>query len=176
MRLLWEFLIFVLVVEKQFRVTQGQFMPQISLQTPVGALIVHATDAAITRVEWGEGPDEGTPLLREAVAQLRAYFGGALEQFDLPLEVGGSAFQKAVCAEMLKIPFGETVTYGDIAKVLGCAAQPVGRACGGNPIPIIIPCHRVMGAGNKLTGFSGAGGVETKVALLRHEGAASLLI
>ena len=151
-------------------------MPQISMQSPVGSLIIQATDTAITGVAWGAGPGKETPLLKEAVAQLKAYFEGTSGRFDLPLEVAGSAFQKAVCEEMLKIPFGETVTYGDIAKVLGCAAQPVGRACGGNPIPIIIPCHRVMGAGNKLTGFSGAGGVETKVALLRHEGAASLLI
>ena len=77
---------------------------------------------------------------------------------------------------MLEIPFGETRTYGDIARALGQSAQAVGAACGGNPIPILIPCHRVMGAGGKLTGFSGKGGVETKVALLRHEGAGAFLI
>ena len=82
---------------------------------------------------------------------------------------------RAVGAEICKIPFGETVTYGDIAKRLGISAQAVGQACGANPIPIIVPCHRVMGA-QGLTGFSGAGGVETKVALLRHERAGSFLI
>jgi methylated-DNA-[protein]-cysteine S-methyltransferase len=76
---------------------------------------------------------------------------------------------------MSAIPLGETRTYGDLARELGAAAQPVGNACGANPIPVIIPCHRVLGA-NGLGGFSGSGGVETKVALLRHEGAAGLLI
>lgn len=130
----------------------------------------------ITRLDWGGAPHGHSTLLEEAVAQLAKYFAAELTRFDLPLRVNGSAFQKAVCDEMLKIPFGETVAYGDIAKTLNVAAQPVGRACGGNPIPIIIPCHRVMGADGKLTGFSGGGGIETKVALLRHEGAASLLI
>ncbi len=88
----------------------------------------------------------------------------------------GSDFQRAVCDAMSAIPFGETLTYGDIAKLTGNSAQAVGNACGANPIPIIIPCHRVMGAGGKLVGFSGAGGVETKVQLLRLEGAAGLLI
>jgi len=87
----------------------------------------------------------------------------------------GSDFQRAVCTAILAIPFGHTRTYGEIARDLGVPAQAVGGACGGNPIPVIIPCHRVMGA-KGLTGFSGAGGVETKVALLRHEGAAGLLI
>ena len=76
---------------------------------------------------------------------------------------------------MRAIPFGETVTYGDIARALGAPAQAVGQACGGNPIAIIIPCHRVLGSGG-LGGFSGAGGVETKVALLRHEGGYPFLV
>lgn len=76
---------------------------------------------------------------------------------------------------MLAIPLGEIRTYGDIAKALGTPAQPVGNACGANPIPVIIPCHRVLAA-SSLGGFSGMGGIETKVALLRHEGAAGLLI
>ena len=76
---------------------------------------------------------------------------------------------------MQAIPFGDTLTYGDIARRLGAPAQAVGQACGGNPIPVIIPCHRVLGA-RSLGGFSAAGGVDTKVWLLRHEGAAGLLI
>jgi methylated-DNA-[protein]-cysteine S-methyltransferase len=91
------------------------------------------------------------------------------------LRVKGTDFQRDVCDAMSAIPFGYTRTYGEIAKDLGVPAQAVGQACGGNPIAVIIPCHRVMGA-KGLTGFSGAGGVETKVALLRHEGAAGLLI
>ena len=144
--------------------------------SPVGRLSITEENGEITRLDWGGAPQGHADVLDEAVAQLAAYFAGDLTAFDLPLRVHGSDFQRAVCDEMLKIPFGDTVTYGDIAKALGVSAQPVGGACGGNPIPIIIPCHRVMGAGGKLTGFSGAGGVETKVALLRHEGAAGLLI
>ena len=145
-------------------------------QSPVGLLSITEENGEITRLDWGGQSVGQAPVLDRAVAQLSAYFAGDLDVFDLPLRVDGSDFQRAVCDEMLKIPFGETVTYGDIAKTLGVSPQPVGGACGGNPIPIIIPCHRVMGAGGKLTGFSGAGGVETKVALLRHEGAAGLLI
>lgn len=146
-----------------------------SVSSPFGDLTLVEDEGEISGLEWrGEAGDD-TPLLREAEAQLRAYLGGARQVFDLPLRVDGSDFQRAVCAEMRKIPFGETVTYGDIAKALGAPAQAVGSACGGNPIPVIIPCHRVMGA-KGLTGFSGRGGVETKVALLRHEGAGGFLL
>jgi methylated-DNA-[protein]-cysteine S-methyltransferase len=144
--------------------------------SPVGRLSITEENGEITRRDGGGTPQGCADVLEAAIAQLAGYFAGDVTIFDLPLRVQGSAFQQAVCEEMRKIPFGETVTYGDIAKVLGVPAQPVGGACGGNPIPILIPCHRVMGAGGKLTGFSGAGGVETKGALLRHEGAAGLLI
>ncbi len=146
------------------------------IQSPVGALSIFENDGAIVRLAWGAAPVSRSCVLDNAAQQLAAYCGGELHGFNLPLHVAGSDFQQSVCAEMTKIPFGETVTYGDLAKTLGCAAQPIGRACGLNPIPIIIPCHRVMGAGGKLVGFSGQGGVDTKVALLRHEGAAGLLI
>lgn len=147
------------------------------VETQFGPLSVTETQGAITRLTWdGQAQGEETDVLREAAAQIAAYAAGRLERFDLPLRVDGSAFQQAVCAAMRAIPFGYTRTYGEIAKELGHPAQAVGQACGGNPIPIIIPCHRVMGAGDRLTGFSGAGGVETKVALLRHEGAGGFLI
>jgi methylated-DNA-[protein]-cysteine S-methyltransferase len=151
-------------------------MPTLTLQTQFGRLGLVEEDDAIVAVKWN-AHDEGlaTDLLREGIAQLRAYDEGTLEKFELPLRVSGSDFQRAVCYQISAIPFGYTKTYGEIAKALGRPAQAVGSACGGNPIPIIIPCHRVMGA-KGLTGFSGAGGVETKVALLRHEGAAGLLI
>ncbi|MEM9127769.1 MAG: methylated-DNA--[protein]-cysteine S-methyltransferase, partial [Pseudomonadota bacterium] len=97
------------------------------------------------------------------------------DRFDLPYRVTVSDFQRQVCDLMFAIPLGETRTYGDIAKDLDQPAQLVGAACGANPIPVIIPCHRVLAA-NGLGGFSGDGGVETKVALLRHERAAGLLI
>lgn len=151
-------------------------MPVALVDSPFGQLAVHEDAGAITKLLWQgvtEGPE--SDLLAKARAQLTAYFEHQLDQFDLPLRVAGSDFQRDVCTAMSAIPLGETRTYGDIAKELKASAQAVGNACGGNPIPIIIPCHRVLGA-DSLGGFSGAGGVETKVALLRHENAAGLLI
>ena len=146
------------------------------IDTQFGTLTLTEEDGALVRLDWGvSGRADTSKVLDHAVAQLRAYDEGALTTFDLPLRVKGSQVQSNVCTAMSAIPFGDTLTYGDIAKQLGIPAQVVGQACGGNPIPIIIPCHRVMGA-KGLTGFSGAGGVETKVALLRHEGAGGFLI
>lgn len=144
------------------------------MSSPVGPLVLTEEGGLIVRLNWGgEGVDD-TPLLREAAAQLQDYFAGRRSVFDLPL-----AFQPgltgAVQRAMLAIPLGETRRYGDLAKALGVPAQAIGQACGANPIPILIPCHRILGA-TGLGGFSAPGGVETKVALLRHEGAASLLL
>ncbi|MDF3351581.1 methylated-DNA--[protein]-cysteine S-methyltransferase [Sulfitobacter sp. KE34] len=151
-------------------------MKQASLSTPFGDLIVTEKDGAITALGWGlaAGQDR-SEVLDTALRQINEYATGQRQHFDLPLRVTGSDFQRAVCAAIAAVPFGHTRTYGEIARDLGVPAQAVGGACGGNPIPILVPCHRVMGA-KGLTGFSGAGGVETKVALLRHEGAAGLLI
>ncbi len=147
-----------------------------TVETQFGTLFVREEAGEITAVGWGRARNDGrSDLLDRAVAQLAEYDAGSREQFDLPLRLTGSDLTRAVGAQMQEIPFGETVTYGDIAKRLGVPAQAVGQACGANPIPIIIPCHRVMGA-KGLTGFSGAGGVETKVALLRHEKAGGFLI
>ncbi|MEQ6248671.1 methylated-DNA--[protein]-cysteine S-methyltransferase [Sulfitobacter sp. HNIBRBA3233] len=151
-------------------------MRHCTVPTQFGTLVLTEDDGALLRLGWGRAPTEdSTQVLEEARRQLLAYDAGTLREFDLPLRVSGSDFQRAVCDAMRAIPFGETCTYGEIAKALGVPAQAVGQACGGNPIPVIIPCHRVMGA-KGLTGFSGAGGVETKVALLRHEGAGGFLI
>ena len=151
-------------------------LARLTIDTPTGPFTLTEQDGAITGAEWETGGADETALLLKARDQLTEYFAGARDAFDLPLRVHGSDFQRAVCAAMSAIPLGETRTYGDIATELGATAQAVGQACGGNPIPVIIPCHRVMGAGGKLTGFSGRGGVETKVWLLRHEKAAGLLI
>lgn len=151
-------------------------MNEKTVDTQFGSLVLVEDDGAITALRWGLAAAEGdSDLLNEAARQLHAYDAGDLQAFDLPLRVVASDFQRAVCREMYAIPFGETVTYGDIARALEVPAQAVGQACGANPIPIIIPCHRVMGA-KGLTGFSGAGGVETKVALLKHEKAGGFLI
>ena len=158
-------------------------MQSIRFQSPLGPMVVDSCEGTIRRLRWGERirigqKDDGSekaPELIEARAQILAYFEGGLAEFDLPLFVDGSDFQRAVCDAMSSIPLGDTLTYGDIAARTGASAQAVGSACGANPIPVIIPCHRVLGA-QSLGGFSGAGGVESKVWLLRHEGAAGLLI
>jgi methylated-DNA-[protein]-cysteine S-methyltransferase len=108
-------------------------------------------------------------LLAEGLAQLAAYFDRRLTRFDLPLD-WGTGLNAAVRRAMADIPQGETRTYGQIAKAVGAAPQAVGQACGANPLPILIPCHRVTGS-DWFGGFSAPGGVETKAALLRHEGA-----
>ena len=151
-------------------------MKQRTVTTQFGDLTFTEDSGAIVALDWCRAArQDASPLLDQAASQLEAYAEGRLEVFDLPLHVKGSDFQRDVCRLMSEIPFGYTRTYGEIAADLGVPAQAVGQACGGNPIPIVIPCHRVMGA-KGLTGFSGRGGVETKVALLRHEGAAGLLI
>ena len=150
-------------------------MPSISLSTPLGPVRLQERDGAIVALDWDADGTDDTPLLRQAAEQLRAYFAHELHTFDLPLRPAGGTFQQAVCAAMSAIPYGETREYGQIAAQLGAVPQAVGTACGQNSIAIIIPCHRVVGAAG-LGGFSAPGGVETKVALLRHEGAYGLLI
>jgi len=137
-------------------------------QTRFGRLGGESDGTHIVALHWDSEPNGNSPLLSEAVAQLEAYDAGRLKEFDLPLAPKGSEFQQQVYAAMQAIPYGETITYGEIAKALGCPAQPVGQACGANPIPVIIPCHRVLSK-NGIGGFSGAGGVEGKIALLKHE-------
>lgn len=147
-------------------------MPQLSLHSPVGELTLSEDDGAIVALDWGWGRDqEETPLLLEAKAQLNAYFDGSRKDFSLPLRPYGSQFQQDVWKEMLSIPYGRTMTYGEMAKKLKSAAQPIGGACGRNPIPIIIPCHRVLASGGKLGGYTADGGIEIKQALLQLEGA-----
>ncbi len=147
-------------------------MTQLSLHSPVGDLTVSEDDGAIVSVDWGWGAlQTETPLLIEARRQLNLYFDGDLETFDLPLRPHGSAFRQQVWDAMLRIPYGSTETYGKISAEVGVPARAVGGACGANPIPIIIPCHRVLAANGGMGGYSGEGGVETKVFLLRLEGA-----
>ncbi len=144
---------------------------QLSLHSPVGDLSISEDNGTIVSLDWGWGRDQTkTPLLKEAMRQLNAYFDGTLKRFELPLNPTGTAFQKAVWKQMLKIPYGRTVTYGHIAKVLKSGARPVGTACGRNPLPILIPCHRVFGANGALGGYSGEGGLVTKKALMLIEG------
>ena len=143
-----------------------------SVPSPVGTLTLFSDGEAINVIEWGRGPDaQSSPLLDEAARQLNAYFDGSLRVFDLPLDPAGTEYQRKVWSAFAQIPYGEIRTYGDIAGNLSSHARAVGLACGANPIPVILPCHRVIGANGKMTGFSGGAGVETKVQLLTLEGA-----
>lgn len=147
-------------------------MPACSLETPIGALTVQVEADAVVAVAWGaaaEGADD--PLLVEAAAQLKAYFAGRLSDFDLPLRPAGRPFQCRAWRAMRGIPYGETVSYGELAARLDSSARAVGGACRDNPIPVIVPCHRVLAAGGRLGGYSGGAGLATKRALLSLEGA-----
>jgi methylated-DNA-[protein]-cysteine S-methyltransferase len=144
-------------------------VPSLSLHSPVGDLSVAEADGAIVAVEWGWGRDQDeTALLRAAADQLQAYFDGALTRFDLPLAPAGSPYQQRVWQALLAIPYAETRSYLDIARAAGGSPRSVGGANGANPIPIIIPCHRVL-ASNGIGGYSGGEGLPTKRALLALE-------
>ncbi len=146
-------------------------MHSLSISSPIGDLLLEEDGEALVAVHWGEGPaGNGSALLSEAARQIDAYFGGKLKDFDLPLRPAGSDFELRVWAAMQDIPYGETRSYGDLAGAMRSAPRAVGRACGRNPIPIVIPCHRVLGKG-WMGGYSGAGGLVTKQALLALEGA-----
>ena len=145
-------------------------MPHLSFNSPLGPLTVFEDRNAVVAVEWGRAgrSDPSSSLLEEAHRQFDTYFDGRLKVFTLSLHPAGSAFQRAVWDQMLRIPYGRTRTYGDIADALMSAPRAVGSACAANPIPIIVPCHRVVGAGGRMTGYSG--GQEIKIQLLRLEG------
>jgi methylated-DNA-[protein]-cysteine S-methyltransferase len=146
-------------------------MPQLAYNSPVGPLTLFEEDGVIVAVDWGWPPEsDETPLLLQARDQLEEYFEGRRQDFDLPLQPAGTDFQRKVWAALEAIPFGATRSYGELAAELGTAPRALGGACGRNPIPILIPCHRVLGADKKLGGYSGMDGIETKEFLLRLEG------
>lgn len=144
-------------------------MPSLSVSSPVGQLTIEEANEAIVAIRWGKGePSNGSPLLSEAARQLEAYFAAGLTHFDLPLLPAGSPFERQVWAAMQAIPYGETRTYGELAHTTDSGPRAVGRACGRNPIPIVIPCHRVLARGG-LGGYSGGAGLPTKQQLLSLE-------
>jgi methylated-DNA-[protein]-cysteine S-methyltransferase len=146
-------------------------MPEITVPSPIGPLSIEEREGMLVAVHWRKARKESaTPLLEEAASQLRAYFARERRAFDLPLEPAGSAFEQQVWAAMQRIPYGETRSYGEIAQETGGMPQEVGEACASNPLPILIPCHRVLAGGGKLGGYSGKGGLETKTTLLVLEG------
>lgn len=162
------------------------------LETPIGRLWLAADEHGLRRVEFPPRPGRHAPpppvaapapestaiashhaaacrILAAACNQLREYFAGRRNQFDLPLAPQGTAFQLRVWTELRRIPYGQTISYGELARRVGLprAARAVGAANGANPIPIIVPCHRVIGANGRLTGFGG--GLATKAELLALE-------
>ena len=153
-----------------------------SLDTPIGLLQLFSNGTALTCIDWphekvahAHAVELEDAVLIEAKRQLTQYFEGAREQFDIPLEAGGTDFQREVWESLRRIPYGEQRSYGDIARDIGRpkAVRAVGAANGRNPIPIIVPCHRVIGSNGTLTGF--AGGLALKRELLALEGAQSEL-
>lgn len=148
------------------------------MDTPVGRMLVAGNEAGLRYALFGEGRAETQPRpgwredgarLAEPVRQLRAYFAGTLRRFDLPLAAEGTPFQQRVWQELLNIPYGETISYGELARRIGkpSGSRAVGLANGANPISIVIPCHRVIGSNGKLTGYGG--GLKTKEWLLAME-------
>ena len=148
----------------------------LTVETPVGALTLTERDGAIVRLAWGGGGRAtATGPLADAGAWLRAYFSGVRAPLTVPLNPDGSDYQRQMWRALSQIPFGETLTYRDIAAGLGSGPRAVGGACGANPIPILIPCHRVVAVNGGLGGYSGAGGPATKRALLDLESQAEVL-
>ncbi len=149
-------------------------MAQCLINTPLGDMLAVEADGALTALDFlPEGAQvaagDDTPLLRRVKAQLTAYFAGELQAFDLPIKPRGTDFQQKVWQRLLNIPYGETRSYGQIAKEIGQpgASRAVGQANNRNPIAIVVPCHRVVGASGSMTGYGG--GLPRKEALLELE-------
>lgn len=144
-------------------------MPQLSLHTQIGALTVSEDDGAIVAVDWGWGRDQDpTALLTLARNQIYEYLDGDRQMFELPLCPVGSRYQRRVWAALASIGYGQTMTYAAVAKLAGGGPRSVGQANRRNPVPIIVPCHRVV-ATHGLGGYSGAEGLDTKRYLLQLE-------
>ena len=148
------------------------------LETPIGELLLAGDDDGLSMIGFPKGSMRREPeadwifneaRLAEARRQINEYFAGERRDFDLQLQLTGTEFQVSVLEALQEIPYGETVSYGEIAKRIGRpkAVRAVGAANGRNPLPIVVPCHRVIGSTGDLTGFGG--GLDTKEALLRHE-------
>lgn len=147
-------------------------------ESPAGRLLLAGSDEALERLHFARGSRAAAPdplwcndraAFRETIHQLDAYFAGSLREFDLTLRPEGTTFQLRVWRELQAIPYGQTITYGELARRIGnpSASRAVGLANGSNPIAIVIPCHRVIGASGKLTGFGG--GIDVKAKLLALE-------
>jgi len=149
----------------------------ISFQSPIGIIRVFESEARVTGIDiaakGAKVSPSDTPVLQLAKKELELYFAGKLEKFSFPVDLNsGTEFQRSVWKQISRIPFGKTKSYADIANAIGKpkAARAVGGAVGANPVPLVVGCHRVMGASGKITGYSGGKGIPTKEWLLEHEG------
>ena len=150
------------------------------VDSPIGRLELTGDGTAVTSLTIernGHLPLEGAPehsdrVLDSAAKQLTQYFEGKRTTFDIPVNARGTEFQRAVWARLNELAFGEAISYGDLGRATGrpTAGRAVGGAVGANPVPIIVPCHRVLASNNRITGYSGGNGIPTKVWLLEHEG------
>jgi methylated-DNA-[protein]-cysteine S-methyltransferase len=150
------------------------------IDSPIGRIEITSDGAAITSLSieragtlpFDELPEKTNALLDLAAKQLGEYFNGKRQLFELPVALHGTTFQESIWNQLVDIPFGEVMSYGELGVASGraSAGRAVGGAVGANPIPIIVPCHRVLAGNRKITGYSGGNGVPTKVWLLDHEG------
>lgn len=148
--------------------------------SPIGRIEVLGDGRAVTslaierdgRLPHDGDPEHGDPVLDRAIEQLAEYFAGDRHDFDVPVELIGTAFQRAVWEQIVQLQWGEVVSYGELGQATGraTAGRAVGGAVGANPVPIIVPCHRVLGSDGRITGYSGGEGIPTKSWLLEHEG------
>jgi methylated-DNA-[protein]-cysteine S-methyltransferase len=145
-----------------------------SFPTPFGYVTITAEGEKITNVELCKKANSlgSSKVLQDAAKQIDSYLKGSLPKFSLPIKVSGTPFQLAVWKAIAKVPFGKTVSYGEIAKAIGkpLASRAVGAAVGANPTPLLVGCHRVLGSNGSLTGYSGGQGLKTKKLLLDFEG------
>ena len=158
--------------------TTSQFLRR--MESPIGRILVTGDGTAVTSlvIERGgvlpldDAPERGDGVLDTAVAQLTEYFAGGRRSFDVPVVTRGTEFQRAVWQYLSTLPFGEVSSYGEIGRTTGrpTAGRAVGGAVGANPVPILVPCHRVLASNRRITGYSGGNGIPTKVWLLDHEG------
>jgi methylated-DNA-[protein]-cysteine S-methyltransferase len=149
----------------------------ISFQSPIGIIRVFESEGRVTAIDiaakGAKVSPSTAPVLLLAKEELDLFFAGILTKFSFPVDLNsGTEFQKSVWRQIVRIPFGKTKSYADIAKAIGKpkAARAVGGAVGSNPVPLVVGCHRVMGASGKITGYSGGKGIPTKQWLLEHEG------
>lgn len=152
-------------------------MFQLSFSSPIGPLTLVQDGEDITRLLWqSPGNGKGSLELFRAKEQINNYFKGTRKNFSLSLRPYGTKFQNRVWSVLMAIPYGKVKTYGEVARKLKTSPRAIGNACGQNPIPLIIPCHRVVGASGSLTGYSGGDGLKTKAFLLEHENSQRRLV